>query len=90
LTATRLSGNSPPEVPKNLEQFNPNLNDYLSDRMESNSRLWISNITNWCHQQEERHSKYPNPSNVVYDIFSMMPYDVRVEAGFSFGQDVIG
>jgi len=36
------------------------------------------------------HSKYANLSNVVCNIFSMIPHGVGVEANISLGQDVIG
>jgi len=90
LTAARLYLNSPPEAPKNWGHINPNLNDYHSDPMEICSTFWIPHITNWWGQQEETHSKYADLSNVVHDIFSIIPHGVGVEASFSLGQDVIG
>jgi len=90
LTATRLYLNSPPEAPKNWGQINPNLNDYHSDPMEISSTFWIPDFTDWWHQQEETHSKYPNLSNVAHNIFSVIPHGVGVEASLSLGRDVIG
>jgi hypothetical protein len=90
LTATRLYFNSPPEAPKNWGQINPNLNDYHSDPMEISSTFWIPDITDWWRQQEETHSKYADLSNVVRDIFSIIPHGVGVESSFSLGRDVIG
>jgi len=90
LTAARLYLNSPPEVPKNWRQINPNLNDYHSDPMEISSTFWIPDITDWWRQQAEKHSKYATLSNVGHDIFSITPHSVGVEAGCSLGRDVIG
>jgi len=85
LTVARLRLNSPPEAPKNWGRIDPNLNDYHSDPMEISSTLWIPDITDWWRQQEEPHSKYPDLSNVVRDIFSIIPHGVGVEASFSLG-----
>jgi len=82
--------NSPPELPQNWRQINPNLNDYHSDPMEICSTFCLPDITDWWRQQEEMHSKYSDLSNVARDIFSMIPHGVGVEASFSLGQDVIG
>jgi len=90
LIAARLYLNSPPEAPKNCGQINPNLNDYHSDPMEINSRLWIPDITDWWRQQEETHSMYADHSNVSHDIFSIILDGVGVEASYSLGRDVIG
>jgi len=90
LTADRLNLNSPSEMPKNRGQINPNLNDYHSDQMEISSTFWIPDITNWWRQQEEMQSKYAELSNVARDIFSIIPYGVRVEACFFLGQNLIG
>jgi hypothetical protein len=90
LTAPRLYLNSPPDAPKNWGRINPNLNDYHSDPMEFSSTFWIPDITDWCRQQEETHSKYANLSNVAHNIFSIIPHGARVEASFSLGRDVIG
>jgi len=89
-TVARLRLNSPPEAPKNWGRIDPNLNDYHSDPMEISSTLWIPDITDWWREQEEPHSKYPDLSNVVRDIFSIIPHGVGVEASFSLGWDVIG
>jgi len=89
LTAARLYVNSLPEAPNNWGQINPNLNDYHSDPMEISSTFWIPDITDWCRQLEETLSKYADLSNVAHDIFSIIPHDVRVEATFSVGRDVI-
>jgi hypothetical protein len=70
--------------------MNPNLNDYHSDPMEISSTFWIPDIIDWGRQQEEKHSKYPDLSNVAHDIFSIIPHGVGVEARFSRGRDVIG
>jgi hypothetical protein len=90
LTAARLCLNSPPEAPKNWGQINLNFNDYHSDPMEISSTVWIRDITNWCRQEEEMHSKYASLSHVASDIFSIIPHAVGVEASFSHGRDVIG
>jgi len=82
--------NSPPELPQNWGQVNPNLNDYRSDPMEISNTFWIPDITDWWRQQEETHSNYADLSNVARDIFSSIPYGVGVEASFSLGRDVIG
>jgi len=58
--------------------------------MEISSTFWIPDITNWWRQQEETYSKYADLSNVVSDIFSIIPHGVGVEASFSLGRDVIG
>jgi len=85
LTAARLYLISPPEVPKNWGQSNPNLNDYHSDPMEISSTFCIPDITNWWRQQEETHSKFADLSNVARDIFSIIPHGVGVEASLSLG-----
>jgi hypothetical protein len=90
LTAARLYLNSPPKAPKNWGQMNPNLNDYHSDPMEISRTFWIPDITDWGRQQEEKHSKYADLSDVAHDIFSIIPHGVGVEARFSLGRDVIG
>jgi len=90
LTAARLYLNSPPELPQNWGQINPNLNDYHSDPMEISSTFWLPDITDWWRQQEETHSKYADRSNVACDIFSIIPHGVGVEASFSVGRHVIG
>jgi len=90
LTAARLYLNSPPELPQNWGQINPNLNDYHSDPMAISSTFWLPDITDWWRQQEETHSKYADLSNVARDIFSIIPHGVRVEASFSLGRNVIG
>jgi hypothetical protein len=58
--------------------------------MDVCSTLWIPDITNWWHQQEEGHSKYADLSNVAEEIFFVIPHGVGVESSFSLGQDVIG
>jgi len=58
--------------------------------MEITSTFWIPDITEWWCKQEETHSKYAELSNVVRDIFSIIPHGFRVEASFSLGRDVIG
>jgi len=85
LTPARLHLNLPPEAPKNWGQINPNLNDYHSDLMEISSTFWIPDITDWWRQQEERHSKYADLSNVACDIFSIIRHGVGVEASFFLG-----
>jgi len=57
LTAARLHLNSPPELPQNWGQIDPNLNDYHSDPMEISSTFWLPDITDSWRQQEETHSK---------------------------------
>jgi len=90
LTAARLHKNSPPESPKNWGQVDPNHDDYNSDLMEISSRLWLPDITEWWHDQEEMHSKSTDLSNVARDIFSIVLYGVGVKASCSLARDVIG
>ena len=58
--------------------------------MQISRTLWLPVITDWWRQQEETQTKYANLSNVVRDIFCIIPYAVGVEASFSLGPDVIG
>ena len=58
--------------------------------MEISSTFWLPDITDWWQQQEEMHSKYADLYNVACNIFSIIPYAVRVESSFSLAQDVIG
>ena len=58
--------------------------------MEISSAVWILDSTDWWHQHQETHSTYTDVSNVVCNIFSMIPHWVGVEASFSFGCDMIG
>jgi len=91
LTAARLYWNSPPELPQNWGQIDPNFIDYHSDPMEISSTFRIPHITNWWCQWEETHSKYADRSNVVHNIFSIIPlHGVGVEASLSLWRDVIG
>ena len=90
LTAGRLYLNSPPKVPQNWGQINPNLNDYHSDPMEISSTFWLPDITDCWWQQGETLSKYADLSNVERDIFSIIPHSVGVEASFSLGRNMIG
>jgi len=90
LTTAWIYLNSPPEAQKNWGQINPNLNDYHSDPMEISSTFWLTDITNWWHQQEETHSKYADLSNVARVIVSIIPHGVGVEASFSLRRDVTG
>jgi len=76
LTAARLYLNSPPELPQNWGQINPNLNDYHSDPMAISSTFRLPDITDWWRQQEETHSKYADLSNVARDVFSIIPHGV--------------
>jgi len=90
LTAARLYLNSPPELPQNWGQINPNLNDYHSDPMAISSTFWLPDITDRWRQQEETHTKYADLSNVARDVFSIIPHGVGVGASSSLGRDVIG
>jgi hypothetical protein len=74
----------------NWGQINPNLNDYHSDQVQFSSTFCIPDITNWCRQQQEMHSKYADLTNVARAIFSIMPHGVGVEDSFSLGRDDIG
>jgi hypothetical protein len=56
LKAARLYLNSPPELPQNWGQINPNLNDYHSDPMDISNTFWLLDITDWWRQQEAIHS----------------------------------
>jgi len=89
-TAPRLYLNSLSELSQNWRQINPNLNDNHCDPVEISSTLWILDITEWWHQQEEMHSKYADLSNVACDISSSIRHGVGVKANCSLGQDVIG
>jgi hypothetical protein len=90
LTTGRLYLNSPSNAPKNLGQINSNLNDYHSNLLGNSRTFWIPDITHGWHQQEKTHSKYADHSNVAGDIYSIIPYGVRVEASISLGRHVIG
>jgi hypothetical protein len=90
LTAGRLYLNSPPELPQNWGQINPNLDDYHYDPMVIGGTFWLPDITNWLQQQEERHSKYADLSNMAHDIFSIIPNGVGMEASLSVGRNLIG
>jgi hypothetical protein len=74
-----------PEAPMNRGQINPNPNDYHSDPMDIISTFWMLGITDWWRQQEETHPKYADLSNVVHNIFSIIPRGVGVEASYSLG-----
>jgi len=89
LTPARLHSNSPPKTRKNWGRIDPNLNAYHFDQIEIHSWFAILDLTDWCCQPKKTHSKYPDLSNVGYDIFFFIPHGVDVEASFSFGQDVI-
>jgi hypothetical protein len=67
-----------------------NLNDYHSDPMEISCTFWLTDITDWWRQQEEKQTKYADPSNGARDIFSIIPHGVGVEASSSLQQNVIG
>jgi len=82
--------NSPPESPKNWVEVYLNVSDYHSDPCEISSTFWLLDITDWWRQQEEMHSKCPDPFNVACDILSIIPHSVGVQASFSLGQDSIG
>jgi len=90
VTAARLYLTLPPEEPMYGWHIDSNLKDHYSGQMASSSIIWIPDITDWWHQQEEMHYKYADLSNVVCDIFSIIPHGVGVEANFSLGGDVIG
>jgi hypothetical protein len=88
-TTARLYLKSPPELPPNWGQINPNLNDYHTDPMDISRTFWLPHITDWWRQQEETHSQYPDLSNVARDIVSIIPHGVGVEARVSLERDVI-
>jgi len=88
-TAARLYLSSPPAAPKDWGQTNPDLNDYRSDRMVIRRAFWLPDILDWWHQQEEKHWKYADGSNVARNIFSIIPHGVGVEASMSLGRDLI-
>jgi len=90
LPTTWLYLNSPPEAPKNWGQIYPNLIDNHSDLMEIKITFWSLDITDWWQQLGETYSKYADLSNMAWDIISIIPHGVRVEARFSLGRDVIG
>jgi len=89
LTATNLHLNSQPEAPKNWGLINPKLNHYHSNPMEIRSTFWLPDITNWWCRQEATLWKYADLSNVAWDIFSIIPHGVGVEASLSLQWDVI-
>jgi len=82
LTASNLNSYSPPESPKNWGQVNSNVICQHSDRMVIASSLWLPDITDWWHLQEETYSKYADNSNVTCDIFTNILHGVGVEASF--------
>jgi len=86
-TAARLYLNPLPESPKNWGQGNANLNDYHSNPMEISRTFWIPDIKNWGQQEEQMHSKNADVCNVAWDIFSIIPHGVGVEASCSQGWD---
>jgi hypothetical protein len=90
LTAARLYLYLLPAAPKNWGQLNSNLNDYHSDPMEINSTFWIPDITDWWRQQQSTLSENADLSNVVYDIFAIIPHGVGVEARYSLARDATG
>jgi len=89
LTPSRLYLNSPCEAPKNWGQIDSDLNEYHSNPMEISSTVWIPDITDWCSQQEETHSKYTDLTNVARDIVSIILHGVGVQASFYLGRNVI-
>jgi len=90
LTARRIYLILPAEAPQNWGQVNPNLNDYHFYPMEISSRFWLPDITFWWRQQEDTHPKYADLFNVAWDIYSIIPHGVGVEASFSPGRAIIG
>jgi len=82
LTSAWLYLNSVPVLTQNWGQINPNPNDYHTDPMQISSTLWIPDITDWGCQQEGMQSMYPDLSNVVCDIFSLILQVVGVKASF--------
>jgi len=89
-TTSRLDLNSPPDLPQNWGQINPDLNDYHSDPMKIISTFWLQDITNWWREQEETHWKYADLSNVACHIVSIIPHSVRLEGSSALGWDEIG
>jgi hypothetical protein len=53
--------------------------------MEISTTCGILDISDWWHQQEERHLKYTDLSNVAHNIFSVIPHGVGVQGSFSLG-----
>jgi len=90
LTATTLHLNLLPESTNKCGQINPNPNDYHWDPIEIGTTFGLPDIPDWWWQQDEMHSKNVNLSNVAWDIFSVIPHAVKVEACLSLGRDVIG
>jgi hypothetical protein len=89
LTAPRLYLDCAPELTQNWGQINPNVNDCHSDPIENSRSFRLPDITDWWQQQEGTHSTYPDLSNVVCAIFSIIPYGVGAEASVSLSWDVI-
>jgi len=90
LTAAMFFSNSAPVLPRIWGQFNLKLMDYHSDPVEVSSTLWIPDITDRWRQQEDRHTKYADLSNVACNSFSILQHGIGVEACFPMRQDVIG
>jgi len=90
LTAATVYMHSPPGAPKNQGQVNTNHNHHHSNPMEICNMFWLPDISDWSHQQEERHSTYADLSNVARDTFLFIPHCVWVEARCSLRRDIIG
>jgi len=90
LPAASLYLNPPPLSSKNWGLVDPHLNNYHSDPMGISSTFWLPDITDWWSQQDEKHSKFANLSNVARDLFSIIPHGFELEASFSLGWDDIG
>jgi hypothetical protein len=90
LTASIFHLISLPESPKNWGQHHPNLNDYLSDRIEISSTLWLPDIIDWWYEQADSHTAYADFLNVAQHIFFIITHVVRVEASVSLGRDHVG
>jgi len=65
LSAARLHLNSLPDLPQSWGRINSHINVYHSDPMGINSIFLIPDITNWWHQQQEKHSKITDLTNVA-------------------------
>jgi len=90
LTAAKHHLYSPPEIPQYWGWSNPRFIDCHSNPMENRSLFWIPDITDCWQHWEKTHTKYVDHSNVVCIIFCIIIHDVRVEANFSLGRNVIG
>jgi len=90
LTAARFHLNSPPESPQNWGEVKPNPNEYHSDSIEISRAFWIPDIPDWWRHQMETSSESADLCNVAWNIASIIPHAVGVEASFSQWEYFVG